>query len=268
MHVISYGGGVQSTALVVLAATGTIDPARAALFANVGDDSENPDTLTFIRDVMIPWAAKRNVKVIELRRSTKRGAAPTLWTHLHRRGSRSIDIPIRMANGAPGRRQCTLTYKIRVIERWLRDNGATATSPADVAVGFSTDEAHRASNRVASDIQRPHYPLLELGMDREKCKATIRAAGLPVPPKSACFFCPFHRPRQWADMARDAPELFSKSVMLEKKLNTRRGEIGKDPVYLTRFGRPLDEAICTKQQALELSDVPDTDTCDDGFCWT
>ena len=34
---ISYGGGVQSTALIVLAATGRIH-ADAALFANVGDD--------------------------------------------------------------------------------------------------------------------------------------------------------------------------------------------------------------------------------------
>ncbi len=45
MRVISYGGGVQSTALLVLANRGEIRYVDAALFANVGDDSEDPDTL-------------------------------------------------------------------------------------------------------------------------------------------------------------------------------------------------------------------------------
>ena len=33
------------------------------------------------------------------------------------------------------------------------------------------------------------YPLPEWGWDRERCIAEIRAEGLPVPPKSSCFFC-------------------------------------------------------------------------------
>jgi hypothetical protein len=40
--VISYGGGVQSTALLVLAIQRQLGPVDAALFANVGDDSEDP----------------------------------------------------------------------------------------------------------------------------------------------------------------------------------------------------------------------------------
>jgi hypothetical protein len=34
------------------------------------------------------------------------------------------------------------------------------------------------------------YPLREWGWDRDECKRQIDAAGLPVPVKSACFFCP------------------------------------------------------------------------------
>ena len=45
MKVISYGGGVQSTAMLVLANQGAIDSVDAALFSNVGDDSEHPATL-------------------------------------------------------------------------------------------------------------------------------------------------------------------------------------------------------------------------------
>lgn len=40
------------------------------------------------------------------------------------------------------------------------------------------------------------YPLVEWGMDREACKKAILSAGLPVPPKSACFFCPATQPEE------------------------------------------------------------------------
>ena len=33
-------------------------------------------------------------------------------------------------------------------------------------------------------------------MDRERCKEEIRVAGLPVPPKSSCFFCPAMKPQE------------------------------------------------------------------------
>ena len=39
------------------------------------------------------------------------------------------------------------------------------------------------------------------------------------------------------------PELFSKSVALEKLINDRRVLLGRDPVWLTRYLKPLDEAI-------------------------
>jgi hypothetical protein len=43
LRAIAYGGGVQSTNLMVLAARQQID-FRVFLFANVGDDSEHPAT--------------------------------------------------------------------------------------------------------------------------------------------------------------------------------------------------------------------------------
>src|SRR5947209_5246716 len=47
IRVFSYGGGVQSTAALVLAAQGKIDY-PTFLFCNVGADSENPETLTYV----------------------------------------------------------------------------------------------------------------------------------------------------------------------------------------------------------------------------
>src|ERR687898_1330542 len=141
-------------------------------------------------------------------------------------GSRSLPIPMRTPDtGAPGTRSCTLDSKIRVIGRWLRQHGASRTNPATVAVGFSTDEVHRANRKRAQPWETPDYPLLELGLSRSHCEALVARAGLPVPSRSACYFCPFHRPGTWARMRRDELDLFDRAVALEPLLDDRRARL-------------------------------------------
>ena len=116
--------------------------------------------------------------------------------------------------------------------------------------------------------ENPEYPLLDLGMDRTACQQVIADAGLPVPGKSSCFFCPFHRKQTWREMRRDQPELFEKSVYLENLLNSRRAKDGKTPVYLTDAGRPLNEAIAEAGPTLFDSIEFNSGSCDEGACWT
>jgi len=265
LRAISYGGGVQSTALCVLATQRKIGRIDAALFANVGDDSEDPATIRYVREVMVPWAAERGLPVHELHRTKRDGSSETLWGRLMKKESRSVPIPVRMANGAPGTRSCTADFKIAVIGKWIKAHGASNDNPAEVCIGFSTDEMHRVGRRKDTPYERAVYPLLDLGLSRSDCVRIIRDAGLPVPPKSACFFCPFHRPQRWREMRRDEPALFALSVHLERTLNERRDMLGKDHVWLTRFNRPLDDAIGEAQAPL-FANGPES--CDDGYCWT
>ncbi|MEU6817783.1 phosphoadenosine phosphosulfate reductase [Streptomyces sp. NPDC046860] len=266
LRVFSFGGGVQSVACLVLAAQGRID-FDVFLFANVGEDSEDPRTLDYFRQHAQPYAAAHNIQLEELHRIRRDGSTETLWGRLTREGSRSLPIPVRMANGAPGTRQCTADFKIRVIGKWLKQLGASAESPAKVGVGISVDEIQRANNRRCEPYEQITYPLLDLGLRRTDCHRVIRAAGLPVPPKSACFFCPFHRPETWREMRRTAPELFARSCQLESILNERRATLGKDPVYLTRFGKPLDRAIPDGWDTL-FDEWDETALCDSGRCFT
>lgn len=275
LRTISYGGGVQSTAMVVLAATrdpafekAMGGPVDAALFSNVGDDSEHPATVAYVRDVVQPWAADRGLPVHELHRQLRDGTTETLWGRIMREGARSMPIPVRFSNGAPGTRACTADFKIRVVAKWLKAAGACKDTPATVAIGISTDEIERINNRRDADHEQAAYPLIELRMDRQDCANTIVRAGLPVPPKSACFFCPFHRPQMWAEMRRDEPELFWRSVELERVMNERRDMLEKDHVYLTRFGKPLDEAIPEAQDQLPGFESIGETGCDSGYCFT
>lgn len=271
LRTISYGGGVQSTALVVLACTGKLDnvlggPVDAALFSNVGDDSEHPATLDYVRNVAMPWAAERGLPVHELHRVKRDGTVETLWGRLMKPDSRSLPIPVRGSEtGAPGARSCTLDFKVQVIGKWLKAHGANADDPATVCIGISTDEIQRCGNKKVEPYERPTYPLIDLGLSRNDCARIIASAGLPVPPKSSCFFCPFHRPATWRDMRTNERDLFDKCVQLEDTLNVRRKALDRDPVYLTRFGRPLAEAIGYDQPQL-FDEGPEG--CDEGYCWT
>ncbi|XRQ07579.1 hypothetical protein ACN3XK_65600, partial [Actinomadura welshii] len=188
IRAFSYGGGWQSTAALVLAAQGRID-FSTFLFANVGDDSEHPATLRYIRDHAAPYAAAHGIDLRELHRIRRDGTTETLYGRLTREGSRSIPIPVRMSNGAPGTRSCTADFKIRVIGRWLKAHGASPANPATIAIGISLDEIHRANTRRHEPYERIVYPLLDLGIRRTDCPRIIRSADLPLPPKSACWFC-------------------------------------------------------------------------------
>lgn len=268
MKVISYGGGVQSTALVVMAVQGELGPVDAALFSNVGDDSEHPDTLAYIRTVAQPWAERHGLPMHTLHRTRRDGQRETLMEQLGR-SKRSLPIPVRMQDtGAPGTRSCTATFKIKVVGKWLRAHGASKKHPADVLIGISWDEAMRIGNKHVAAYERPLYPLVERRLTREDCKRIIERAGLPVPPKSSCYFCPFHKPSTWARMRRDEPGLFQQSADLEAMLNRRRDDLGKDHVYLTRFGKPLAEAIQIEQDGLDFGTGPGAESCDEGYCWT
>lgn len=69
---VSYGGGVQSTALLVLAAQGRIDY-PLFLFANVGADSEHPASLRYVREVAMPYAEAHGIELVELCRVPRKG---------------------------------------------------------------------------------------------------------------------------------------------------------------------------------------------------
>lgn len=295
LRVVSYGGGVQSTALLVLAARREID-FPVFLMANVGDDSEYPATLTYVREIAMPFAEEHGIELHLLDRHKKDGSTETLWGRMMRAESRALPIPMRGDNGAPMKRSCTVDFKVKVTGRWLKAHGATGgrrclahmredgplanagiradcekcvqPNVATVGIGISVDEIHRANASRVEPHERIVYPLLDLNMRRGDCERLIADAGLPVPPKSSCFFCPFHRVETWRDLATDHPELFDRACTLEDTINARRETNGLDgKVWLTRYGIPLRDVTSDAQQRIPFDD-DGSGSCDSGWCMT
>lgn len=264
MRTFSFGGGVQSTAVLALQALGRLpEPYEAFIFANVGHDSEDPLTLKYFEEYHIPFAEKHGINLIEVERIKRDKTRETLWEQITRPGSRSINIPVRMQNGAPGRRKCTRDYKIRVVRKWQRKHGSSFENPAITGLGISVDEIQRARTDSGYNDQILEYPLIDLGMSREDCYAVIEEAGLPRPPRSACWFCPFHTAGWWKELKEGRPELFEKACELESFINGQRDNMKKTHVYLSRYGKPLAEAYN------EEDDLPEgPEGCDSGSCFT
>lgn len=269
MKVFSYGGGVQSTAALVLAAQGVIDY-PVFLFCNVGDDSEHPDTLKYVHDVAMPYAQQHDIRLIEIQKVLKTGETDTIYQRLTRPKSRSIGIPIRMTNGAPGNRACTFDFKIAVVDKWLRENGYKATG-VKVGLGISLDEIQRMkpnTNPATMKWKENVFPLIEevqKPLTRQDCINIIESARLPIPPKSSCWFCPFHSLQRWQEMRTKEPDLFWKSVELEKFINQRLTALGRDSVWFTDRLQPL-EKITTDTEQMELFNEEDW-ACDSGYCF-
>jgi hypothetical protein len=258
---MSYGGGVQSTAMLVLAAQGKIDY-QTALFCNVGHDSENPDTLAFVEKHAKPYAADHGIDLVELVTMRRDGTVDTIVQRLERQ-ERTVHIPMRMSgNGAPGNRSCTFDFKIKQVAKWTKTQGSTTDSPAHVALGISIDEFQRMKTSTIPH-QVSDYPLIDLRLSRQDCVRLITDAGLPVPPKSSCYFCPFAKADYWSSLRTKRPDLFGRAAELERMVNRKRAAMGRDEMWLSTALRPLDEAFRDDGQLPMFDDV----TCDTaGYC--
>lgn len=113
--------------------------------------------------------------------------------------------------------------------------------------------------------------MIELGISRSDCLRIVREAGLPQPPKSSCWFCPYKTTDQWTALRQERPELFAKVVEIERQLNAKRVHLGKDVVYISsvgsRRGQPIDIAV-PYQLGLFPEWIEEQDGCESGYCMT
>lgn len=297
VRAFSFGGGVQSHAVLAMQAMRQLEnPYDVFIFSNVGHDSENPETLAYLENYTRPFCEEFGINLIELRRNVRGRGEVTLYEEIHYQ-RRSIIIPAYFGQGGFGNRNCTTDFKVRVIDRYIRDAGYTH---GYVGLGISTDEFGRArstewhnyeggdyapdenapqqlsmfeedeksdkepSRRWLGYWKRREYPLIEQRISRAMCAEIIAAAGLPEPPKSSCYFCPFKRPEEWKQLKEQSPNLFEKAVGIEAAINEKRLYLAKDGMFLHRSKRPLAQVVTDEQADMAFFE---DEQCDSGHCF-
>jgi hypothetical protein len=279
IHAFSFGGGVQSVAVMALQMMGRLDRHYDAfVFANVGEKMESPDTLAYFRNVILPLAATQSLNVVEVCKRNRHGEPVDLYDAVMGE-NRSVPIPMWLLSGAPGTRSCTTEWKIRVVDKWLKSQGATH---AVIGLGISSDEWERKRSEKWHDHydnaegemgtrrvgfwRRRDYPLLDMGISRAMCLHIIAEAGLPEPPPSACHGCPFKGRSAWIWQRMYQPGLFAQNVGMENRANEKRQSFGKDEMYLHRDKKPLEKAV--PEQMDMFARPEETTGCQSGVCFT
>lgn len=234
--VLSLGAGVQSSALAVLAAMGKISPRpEAALFADTF--CEWPETYEFLAMYLRPWLEEHGLPVFTV-------SAGDMYEFFY---SRAL-LPLAFGKKNEGRRrQCTRQFKIAPMKKWLRENGAQR---AFVLLGITVEEGRRARPSPDKWITNV-YPLVEMRWTRLDCARLLHDVGLPIPPRSRCWLCPFQPPDAWQRLFTTHPDLFERAVALEERAVARRIALGKKPLYLTGRGKPLRDVIAPVSQLVK-----------------
>lgn len=208
--ILSFGGGLQTTALTVLAAEGKLE-IDEVVFADTG--AEKPETYWYMENYIKPIFNELQVPFV------------TVKTHLgdlYEHCWKIRDVP------SVRQRWCTDKFKIRPIKK--------LTGPEVIRyVGFSLDEAYRAKR--AEKYKNEQYPLLERQITAQDCHHLILSYGLPVPLKSSCYFCPFQHPVEWNWLKNNHLELFQKALALEANYHQKKP--GMRDYYGLLRGTPL-----------------------------
>lgn len=113
-------------------------------------------------------------------------------------------------------RDCTGKFKIDPQNKYLRTKyGKKAHFIIDLFI--DNDEPERMFTSKYRYITL-RYPLIDAKMGRDDCVAAIKNAGMPIPIKSGCFFCPYTPPEVWRRMkngSEEQREMYAKAKKLE-----------------------------------------------------
>ena len=268
LDVINLGGGVQSTAMSLMAAEEIIPPMPdAAIFADTG--WEPPwvyETVEYVRE-QVPFDVITVDAGVSLKDRTMEG--------LTRAGTHAMfDISVYVPGLDGGRhiitkRQCTKQYKIDPIQREVRrllgvppGRRVPRSIHARQWIGITVDEIHRMSGSRVNYVTHT-YPLIDLGLSRTDCVDWLTERGLRIR-KSSCIGCPYKSRTQWHELQQNHPELYSAAVDVEETMNSLP--------YAERFGNDVRLFDGGRLKGFDFGPTPPADDSETGecggYCWT
>lgn len=219
---LCYGGGVDSTAMAIMIATRPELRAEyrpdVITMADVG--AEKRATYEYI-PLFDAWLKSHDMPGITMvRYQPVRAPYRTL--------EGNMVLNATLPGAAFNKHSCAMKFKVEPQNKWTRRwamarEAWAAGVQVRKLIGFEAGEEARLKRADAKahsgkaskqDAARYRYqmPLMDWGITRSMAVEIIRETGLPVPPKSACFFCPFQKTEE-VDAA--TPEDRARTILIE-----------------------------------------------------
>ena len=231
--IVCYGGGVDSTAMLIALHRAGITP-DLITFADVG--GEKPETYETVA-MMSRWCQSVGFPAIV---TCKYETTHAPYNDLEGNSISNETLP----SLAFGKKSCSIKWKQQPQDYhvvgckggpnkcpphpvWI-DAQKRGVKPVKL-IGYDAGPAdlRRVKNidknrakairegRKYDDRFEFIYPLQQLGIAREDCITLILDEGLPVPIKSACFFCPASQKWELWWLAGEHPDLLEKALEME-----------------------------------------------------
>lgn len=257
MKVIALGMGMQSTALYLMSSMRLFERADVAIFSD--PMSEHPDTYKLV-EWLLKWSkecadaipihiVKKDLynDIINPINKTKNG------NNLYA----AIPAFIKKDNGEVGiiMRQCTGDYKIKPVVKQIRNiyglKARQKMPKTEMWLGITIDEAQRMKSSKNSRITN-RFPFLELMMSRDDCMNFMKDNGFPIPPKSACVFCPYRPDRDWIKLKKENGKAWKKIIEIDYKIRQRKDISLKNDVFLHRSCKPIDKVVFKNEDQVDM----------------
>lgn len=256
LRVISLGAGVQSTTMALMAAHGELTPMPdCAIFADTM--RETAETYGHLKalETKLPFPC-HHVSAGDLADDFLRalggnvsccGQPPFFVRNPDNDGTAAA------VSGGMLWRKCTKEYKLEPIRRKVR--ALSAGNPVEQWIGISLDEAHRMKDSGVKYITN-RYPLVEQHMTRGDCVMWLTRHGYSVPPKSACYFCPYTSDERWRQLKQTRPEEWRRACEFDDALRERRvtklAAGIKGEIFVHRSMKPLRDADLGDEYTIDM----------------
>jgi hypothetical protein len=212
VNIVAYGGGTDSTAMIIECAKRGVKIDHI-LFADTG--GEKPHTYQYVK-TFSKWCIENGLP--EIVTVKKAGNGETLEENCLRMSM--------LPSIAYGFKTCSQKYKIQPQDKYFNNLPEAkaiwkAGGKLTKFIGYDATETHRiAKSKLREDKKYNYqYPLAEWGITRKMCIEIIKNAGLCLPGKSACFFCPMSRPTEIRQLNKNYPELMQRALAMEANAN-------------------------------------------------
>lgn len=247
----SYGGGVQSIAILVLIAQGKLQKPELAIMADTS--RERTSTWRYLDNYAKPLMDEIDLPFVVAGHDL---ATVDLYGH-----NGDLLLPCFTKTGKLPT-FCSDEWKKQVVRRRLRQLGYGPRNPVLLWMGMSLDEVYRLRHSEKKWIKN-HWPLCyDYKLRRHECLIEIEKFGLPEPSPSSCWMCPQMQNPEWLDMKLNDPDDFSQAIKVDYSARLLDQANGNGGVFLHRSRVSLDQAdLTTKEKPAPLFECSDT-------CWT
>lgn len=247
-HVVSFGAGLNSSAMLPYLLFDKKQEIDLVVFADTGN--ENDYTYDNVK-IYEEWCNRNGINF--------KVARSQLDNNLYDYCIRKKITPSRLT------RNCTRNFKINPIRKTIRNTfEIDKNTIIKLYIAITSDEVHRVRDSDVKYIQNT-FPFVDDNISRNDCVDILKRHNLPIAKKSGCWFCPFHKKKEWVQMLEENPELYNKSITLEE--NSKY--FPKEMSLLSRIPlRKIRYNIMNQSKLTDFEFLPFDVTCDvSGSCF-